>query len=204
MARCTQALTPIHSVVSGRIPLVQTAGHDGCGCCLCPSRSGLQTRSDHSLACPISREAVQHKSKCCGAPRVRSSRWSVGDSTGSARPDGSHGRHRHPGQPWDQWSSDAPTVAATADPENLSLPKLHSAPIGTFQYEARIEGLSPDTVYYYGVFNGSERLTAESPENRFQTQPRPGPSDPTASGFWVTAERAGRLSGRFMMACWLG
>ena len=71
-------------------------------------------------------------------------------------------------------------------PENLSLPKLHSAPIGTFQYEAAIEGLSPDTVYYYGVFNGSERLTAESPEQRFQTQPQPGTVRPYR--FWVLGD----------------
>ena len=88
-------------------------------------------------------------------------------------------------------------------PENLSLPKLHSAPIGTFQYEARIEGLSPDTVYYYGVFNGSERLTTESPENRFQTQPPPGTVRPYR--FWVLGDSGtGREAQRSMTACWLG
>lgn len=71
-------------------------------------------------------------------------------------------------------------------PENLALPKLHSAPVGTFQYEARIEGLSPDTVYYYGVFNGTDRLTPEGPDHRFKTQPKPGTVRPYR--FWVLGD----------------
>src|ERR1051326_3808767 len=43
--------------------------------------------------------------------------------------------------------------------ENLKLRKLHTAPIGTFQYEARLMGLSPATKYYYAVFDGDRRLT---------------------------------------------
>ena len=44
-------------------------------------------------------------------------------------------------------------------PENLKLRKLHSAPIGTFQYEARLTGLAPATHYYYAVFDGERRLS---------------------------------------------
>jgi phosphodiesterase/alkaline phosphatase D-like protein len=36
--------------------------------------------------------------------------------------------------------------------------KLHSAPEGTYQYEAKITGLRPDTQYYYAVFDGEKRL----------------------------------------------
>ena len=75
---------------------------------------------------------------------------------------------------------------ALRTPANLALPKLHSAPVGTFQYEALIEGLTPDTVYYYGVFNGAERLTPESPDHRFQTQPKPGTVRPYR--FWVLGD----------------
>ena len=44
-------------------------------------------------------------------------------------------------------------------PELFRLPKLHSAPAGLFQYEARITGLVPETRYYYAVYDGNRRLT---------------------------------------------
>ena len=71
-------------------------------------------------------------------------------------------------------------------PENLVLPKLHSAPVGTFQYEARIEGLSPDSIHYYAVFDGDRRLTPDSEDHRFRTQPRPGTVRPYR--FWVLGD----------------
>ena len=55
--------------------------------------------------------------------------------------------------------------------ENLKLRKLHSAPIGTFQYEARLMGLSPATKYYYAVFDESRRLTPEDESYSFITPP---------------------------------
>ena len=79
-----------------------------------------------------------------------------------------------------------PRWQALRTTNNLALPKLHSAPVGTFQYEAKIEGLSPDTLYYYGVFNGTERLTPESSDHRFQTQPKPGTIRPYR--FWVLGD----------------
>ena len=54
-----------------------------------------------------------------------------------------------------------PRWKALRTPANLALPKLHSAPIGTFQYEAKIGDLKPDTTYYYAVYDGDNRLTPE-------------------------------------------
>ena len=64
--------------------------------------------------------------------------------------------------------------AALRTPENLKLPKLHSAPVGTFQYEARVSGLNPATLYYYAVFDGDRRLTPVDPSYSFTTPPLPG------------------------------
>ena len=59
-----------------------------------------------------------------------------------------------------------PPIPARWEPlrtvENLALPKLHSAPVGTFQYEARLKDLEPETTYYYAVFDGGKRLTPAS------------------------------------------
>ncbi|MFM8877753.1 MAG: metallophosphoesterase, partial [Verrucomicrobiota bacterium] len=64
--------------------------------------------------------------------------------------------------------------------------KLHSAPVGTFQYEARIEGLSPDSIHYYAVFDGDRRLTPQSEDHRFRAQPKPGTVRPYR--FWVLGD----------------
>jgi hypothetical protein len=69
---------------------------------------------------------------------------------------------------------------------NLGLPKLHSAPVGTFQYEAKIPDLKPDTTYYYAVYDGAKRLTPEDAEYRFTTQPPVGTSRPYR--FWVLGD----------------
>jgi len=55
--------------------------------------------------------------------------------------------------------------------ENLKLRKLHSAPIGTFQYEARVFGLTPETKYYYAVYDGNKRLTPADESHSFTTPP---------------------------------
>ena len=67
-----------------------------------------------------------------------------------------------------------PRWAGLRTPENLKLPKLHSAPVGTFQYEVRLSGLTPATVYYYAVYDGSRRLTAAEASYSFTTPPNPG------------------------------
>ena len=58
--------------------------------------------------------------------------------------------------------------------ENLALPKLHSAPVGTFQYEAKITGLKPSTRYYYAVLDGDHPLTPIGQAYSFVTPPPVG------------------------------
>jgi acid phosphatase type 7 len=74
--------------------------------------------------------------------------------------------------------------------KNAKLPagvmKLHSAPEGTYQYEVKISGLKPDTQYYYGVFDGKQRLTGRDPSYRFRTHPVPGTDRPMR--FWVVGD----------------
>jgi acid phosphatase type 7 len=64
--------------------------------------------------------------------------------------------------------------------------KLHSAPEGTWQYEARIGGLRPDTQYYYGVYDGDLRLTPEDGTYYFRTHPIKGARRPMR--FWVVGD----------------
>ena len=70
--------------------------------------------------------------------------------------------------------------------ENLKLRKLHSAPMGTFQYEARLQGLTPATKYYYAVFDGDKRLTPEDESYSFVTPPVIGPKAPVR--FWALGD----------------
>ncbi|MGE4178502.1 MAG: metallophosphoesterase [Limisphaerales bacterium] len=69
---------------------------------------------------------------------------------------------------------------------NLLLPKLHSAPVGTFQYEARIPDLSPSTTYFYAIYDGDRRLTPPDPSYQFTTHPTPGSSGPVR--VWVIGD----------------
>ena len=73
-----------------------------------------------------------------------------------------------------------------SSPELFRLPKLHSAPFGLYQYEVRLTGLTSDTTYYYGVFDGSRRLTEPDATYRFTTQPVAGRARPTR--FWVVGD----------------
>jgi hypothetical protein len=75
---------------------------------------------------------------------------------------------------------------ALRTPANLALPKMHSAPVGTFQYEAKIEGLEPDTTYYYAVLDGAKRLTPEDASYHFITHPNAGTRRPVR--FWVLGD----------------
>lgn len=74
----------------------------------------------------------------------------------------------------------APEGAVTANP------RLHSAPEGTYQYEARITGLKPDTRYHYGIFDGTKRLTVADGSYQFKTNPAIG-SDKKMR-FWVVGD----------------
>ncbi|MSU34236.1 MAG: metallophosphoesterase family protein [Pedosphaera sp.] len=79
-----------------------------------------------------------------------------------------------------------PQWRALRTPENLRLPKLHSAPIGTFQYEVRLTDLMPDTRYSYAVFDGTERLTSDDESYQFTTYPPVGTVRPYQ--FWVLGD----------------
>ena len=77
-------------------------------------------------------------------------------------------------------------VLEQEQPELFRLPKLHSAPAGTFQYEARVTGLTPSTKYFYGVFDGDRRLTEANESYNFTTHPPKGQSK--AARFWVVGD----------------
>jgi hypothetical protein len=79
-------------------------------------------------------------------------------------------------------------VSALAErvPGLLQMPKLHSAPVGLFQYEVKLTGLTPDTRYYYGIFDGSRRLTEVDESYHFVTHPVPGTPRPVR--FWVVGD----------------
>jgi hypothetical protein len=76
--------------------------------------------------------------------------------------------------------------ASLATPTHLALPKLHSAPLGTFQYEARLKNLEPDTTYHYAVYDGDRRLTPEDGSYHFKTHPPVGTTQPVR--FWVLGD----------------
>ena len=80
----------------------------------------------------------------------------------------------------------APKWEALRTPTNLALPKLHSAPVGTFQYEVKIKDLEPETTYYYAVYDGAKRLTPEDASYHFTTHPKPGSERPVR--FWVLGD----------------
>ena len=70
--------------------------------------------------------------------------------------------------------------------ENLTLRKLHSAAIGTFQYEARLMGLKHSTRYYYAVFDGDRRMTPADESYSFMTPPPVGTRQPVR--FWALGD----------------
>ncbi len=71
--------------------------------------------------------------------------------------------------------------------ENLKLPRLHkTTPGGTFQYEAQVTGLQPDTKYYYAIYDGETRLTPSEKDYSFKTAPIPG--IPVPIRFWVIGD----------------
>ena len=54
-------------------------------------------------------------------------------------------------------SEDLIVRLTAADAQGLKTPPLHSAPKGTLQFEAKLTGLRPDTLYHYAVYDGSKR-----------------------------------------------
>jgi acid phosphatase type 7 len=79
-----------------------------------------------------------------------------------------------------------PRWEALRTPANLALPKLHSAPVGTFQYEAKLKDLETDTKYFYAVYDGAKRLTPDDGTYFFTTHPKPGPERDVR--FWVIGD----------------
>ncbi len=71
-------------------------------------------------------------------------------------------------------------------PENLKLPRLHSAPVGTFQYEVHLGDLKPDTRHYYAIYDGTNRLTPADASYQFITHPPVGTVRPYR--FWVLGD----------------
>lgn len=69
---------------------------------------------------------------------------------------------------------------------NLGLPKLHSAPVGTFQYEVRLRNLEAGTKYFYAIYDGDRRLTPAEESYQFLTHPPVGSAGPVR--FWVLGD----------------
>lgn len=65
-------------------------------------------------------------------------------------------------------------------------PELHSAPEGTFQYEAAVSGLNPDMRYYYAVYDGATKLAGGDAGHYFITHPSAGATKPIR--FWVVGD----------------
>ncbi|MBT8036277.1 MAG: metallophosphoesterase family protein [Verrucomicrobiae bacterium] len=53
----------------------------------------------------------------------------------------------------------------------LTTDPLHSAPDNTSQFEAHLTGLTPDTPYFYAIYDGHTRLTPDDGTYRFRTHP---------------------------------
>jgi hypothetical protein len=71
-------------------------------------------------------------------------------------------------------------------PEVAHFPRLHSAYPGTWQYEAKIGNLQPDSTYYYAVCDGETRLTGRDLSYRFKTHPLIGQSK--SARIWIVGD----------------
>lgn len=78
-------------------------------------------------------------------------------------------------------------VRGTADEQaSAKIAALHSAPDGTVQYEARLDGLSADTTYYYAVYDGRRKLAGGDADHRFRTHPTAGTKQPLR--IWIVGD----------------
>ena len=68
----------------------------------------------------------------------------------------------------------------------MRMPRLHSAPDGTWQFEVKLTGLRPDTRYFYGIYDGEKRLTPANASYHFRTHPVKGRKRPMR--FWVVGD----------------
>lgn len=63
---------------------------------------------------------------------------------------------------------------------------LHSVPVGSVQYEAKLGGLKPLTTYRYVLYDGEDALTEAGDDFHFKTHPRIGTVTPTR--IWVVGD----------------
>lgn len=56
--------------------------------------------------------------------------------------------------------------------------RLHSAPVGTRQYEMKLSGLEADTRYYYAIYDGDVKLAGGDADHFFRTHPVRGTDAP--------------------------
>lgn len=70
--------------------------------------------------------------------------------------------------------------------EPPEVPRLFTATPGTYQYEAKITGLAPDTRYFYSISDGPTPLTATNGSCYFRTSPPTNTSRPLR--FWVVGD----------------
>ena len=91
-----------------------------------------------------------------------------------------------------QWTAEVPIEKmiirrTAADGESTEGTKpLHSAPSGTYQYEATLAGLKPDTKYFYAISENGRVLTPDDGTHFFRTLPEPGAERPFT--FWVVGD----------------
>ncbi|QDV22486.1 purple acid phosphatase family protein [Aureliella helgolandensis] len=78
-----------------------------------------------------------------------------------------------------------PSESLPSDTTSDASPTLHSAPVGTVQYEAFLSDLQPSTRYYYAVFDGATPL-AGGAEFYFRTHPNPSAVEPVR--VWVVGD----------------
>lgn len=83
-------------------------------------------------------------------------------------------------------SGEAVTTRVSPEQTGSEAPRLHSAPPGTFQYEARVTGLKPATRYYYAVCDGDRVLAGGDETYRFATHPAAAEAKPVR--FWVVGD----------------
>ena len=86
-----------------------------------------------------------------------------------------------------RWRTDVPTLShamAGTSAENLGVFAFDPAP--TTEHEVRLTGLSPDTLYYYAVGDGSDFLEGPGAEWTFRTPPAHGTVKPVR--VWVLGD----------------
>jgi hypothetical protein len=106
-------------------------------------------------------------------------------TSGPTRPTVRYGRDR--GKLDQACEPDNIVVRGAAAPVGSADPAaLHSAPVGTVQYEAKLAGLDADTTYYYAVYDGTKKLAGDDAHHSFRTHPVVGTKKPLR--MWVVGD----------------